>query len=293
MAQGGEFAFVLYTTAAAAGIIDGPTNAIFTATVIISMALTPFAVMGLRFLPKPAPSMDGVELPDGLHERVLLIGFGRFGQIAAQPLFALRHRLSIIDNDTEMIQVAGRFGFKVYYGDGTRLDVLRAAGRDRGRHPHLHRRQGRGAKIARAGAQRVPDGQGDGPRLRPPARLRADQGRRRFPDSRSVRIRARVRGGDDQAAGAERGGGRRGHGAGPRRRPAALRGPAPGRVQAGRDLLLSNAAEQAREQGVAARRRAAAAALSRDAAGLRAPSPGLPISPQWVQECRSEGTATS
>jgi glutathione-regulated potassium-efflux system protein KefB len=50
MGQGGEFAFVLYTTAAAAGIIDGPTNAIFTATVIISMVLTPFFIAGLRFV---------------------------------------------------------------------------------------------------------------------------------------------------------------------------------------------------------------------------------------------------
>ncbi len=128
MAQGGEFAFVLYTTAASTGLIIGSANATFTATVIISMALTPFAMMALRFLPRQAPSFDGVDLVDGLHERVLLIGFGRFGQIVAQPLVALKHRLAIIDNDTEMIQVAGRFGVKVYYGDGTRLDVLRAAG---------------------------------------------------------------------------------------------------------------------------------------------------------------------
>lgn len=128
MAQGGEFAFVLFTTAASLGLFSAETNAVFTATVIISMVLTPFAVMALRFLPKPAPDMAGVEVADGLMGRVLIIGFGRFGQIAAQPLFALRHQLSIIDNDTEMIQVAGRFGVKVYYGDGSRLDILRAAG---------------------------------------------------------------------------------------------------------------------------------------------------------------------
>ncbi|MDB5613253.1 MAG: potassium transporter [Devosia sp.] len=63
MGQGGEFAFVLYTTAVSAGIIDGPTNAIFTATVIVSMVLTPFFIIGLRYvMPKnEAPSMDGVE----------------------------------------------------------------------------------------------------------------------------------------------------------------------------------------------------------------------------------------
>ncbi|WP_240230026.1 monovalent cation:proton antiporter-2 (CPA2) family protein [Devosia lacusdianchii] len=129
MGQGGEFAFVLYTTAVAAGIIDGPTNAIFTATVIVSMVLTPFLVIGLRFvMPKQTQSFEGVEKAEDLHASVLLIGFGRFGQIASQPLLAMRHTVSIIDNDTEMIRAAAQIGFKVYYGDGTRLDILRAAG---------------------------------------------------------------------------------------------------------------------------------------------------------------------
>jgi transporter, monovalent cation:proton antiporter-2 (CPA2) family len=129
MGQGGEFAFVLYTTAVSAGLIDGPSNAIFTATVIVSMVLTPFAMIGLRYLmPRQAQSMEGVEAANGLSSRVLIIGFGRFGQITSQPLLAMRHSVSIIDNDTEMIRAAAQIGFKVYYGDGTRLDVLRAAG---------------------------------------------------------------------------------------------------------------------------------------------------------------------
>ncbi len=129
MGQGGEFAFVLYTTAASAGLIDAPTNAIFTATVIISMVLTPFAMIGLRYLmPKKVESMDGVEEANGLSAKVLIIGFGRFGQIASQPLLALRHSVSIIDNDTEMVRAAAQIGFKVHYGDGTRLDILHAAG---------------------------------------------------------------------------------------------------------------------------------------------------------------------
>ena len=130
MAQGGEFAFVLYTTAVSAGLISGPTNNIFTATVIVSMVLTPFSLIGLRFvMPKQKQSMEGIEqIPDGLHGQVLVIGFGRFGQIASQPLLALKHRVSIIDNDTDMIRAATQLRFKVYYGDGTRLDILRAAG---------------------------------------------------------------------------------------------------------------------------------------------------------------------
>ena len=128
MAQGGEFAFVLYTTATSGGLLSADLNAMFTATVIISMVLTPFSTMLLRLLPKREQSFEGVELAQDLSGNVLVIGFGRFGQIASQPLLAKGFKLAIIDTDTEMIRVAGQFGAKVYYGDGTRLDVLHAAG---------------------------------------------------------------------------------------------------------------------------------------------------------------------
>jgi glutathione-regulated potassium-efflux system protein KefB len=130
MAQGGEFAFVLFTTATAGGLLSAEMNAMMTATVIISMVLTPFSTMLLRLVPKPKQSLANVELvPEGLQGNVLLIGFGRFGQIASQPLIAKgQHSISIIDNDVEMIEVAQTFGFKIYYGDGTRLDILHAAG---------------------------------------------------------------------------------------------------------------------------------------------------------------------
>ena len=129
MGQGGEFAFVLYTTASSAGLIDGQSNAIFTATVIVSMVLTPFFIIGLRYvMPKRQQSFDGIDKVEDLQAKVLIIGFGRFGQIVSQPLLAMKHTVSIIDNDTDMIRAAARIGFKVYYGDGTRLDILRAAG---------------------------------------------------------------------------------------------------------------------------------------------------------------------
>jgi glutathione-regulated potassium-efflux system protein KefB len=128
MAQGGEFAFVLFTTAAASGLITADQQAIFSATVIISMVLTPLTILALKLLPAPQQSMVGVEEPDGLNGDVLIIGFGRFGQIASQALLAKGHKISTIDTDTDMIRAAGQFGFKVYYGDGTRLDILRAAG---------------------------------------------------------------------------------------------------------------------------------------------------------------------
>jgi glutathione-regulated potassium-efflux system protein KefB len=134
MAQGGEFAFVLYAAASAAGIFTADMNAALTATIIISMALTPLLIAILpRLLPEEAPSLDGIDVADGLSASILVIGFGRFGQIASQPLLLRGVDVSIIDNDVEMIQAAASFGFKVYYGDGTRLDILHAAGAGRAR----------------------------------------------------------------------------------------------------------------------------------------------------------------
>jgi glutathione-regulated potassium-efflux system protein KefB len=102
------------------------------AIVILSMALTPIIVLLMdRFLPKPAASMEGIEEPPCLSGRVLIIGFGRFGQVVSQPLLARGVDVSIIDADVDMIRAAGNFGFKVYYGDGARLDVLRASGAGR------------------------------------------------------------------------------------------------------------------------------------------------------------------
>ena len=129
MAQGGEFAFVLYAAAVVAGVIDGQVNANFTAIVVLSMALTPLVVIVAdQVLPKAKPSIEGVEEADGLSGSVLMIGFGRFGQVVSQSLLARDVDVSIIDNDVEMIRSADDFGFKVYYGDGSRLDVLRASG---------------------------------------------------------------------------------------------------------------------------------------------------------------------
>jgi glutathione-regulated potassium-efflux system protein KefB len=128
LSQGGEFAFVLYAAAGASGLFDARMLAILTAIVILSMALTPPVVLALKWLLPKTESMDGVERAEGLHGSVLIIGFGRFGQIASQSLLARGFDIAIIDTDTEMIRSAADFGFKVYYGDGTRLDVLHASG---------------------------------------------------------------------------------------------------------------------------------------------------------------------
>ncbi|MEW6254592.1 MAG: monovalent cation:proton antiporter-2 (CPA2) family protein [Pseudomonadota bacterium] len=129
----GEFAFVLFPLALASGLLSRDQSEFLTATAAITMMVGPLAFAGVtHILPKfrrntPEPEPDDFSNAEG---RVLVIGFGRFGQIVSQCLLAEGVDVTIIDNDVEMIQSAGRFGVHIYYGDGTRLDVLRAAGAD-------------------------------------------------------------------------------------------------------------------------------------------------------------------
>ena len=131
LGQGGEFAFVLFAAAAGNGLLDAQTNALLTATVILSMVLTPLMVLLMgRHLKPPATAHDltGVEAANGLHGQVLMIGFGRFGQVASQSLLAHGIKVAIIESNPDRIRDAATFGFKIYYGDGTRLDILHASG---------------------------------------------------------------------------------------------------------------------------------------------------------------------
>jgi len=126
----GEFAFVLVPLGAALAIFDAAQVSLLTAIAATTMLLSPpfanFADFALRRFGRRDPHE-----PDDFSDAsgsVLVIGFGRFGQIVSQCLLAEGVDVTIIDKDPEMIRVAARFGFKVYYGDGTRLDVLLAAG---------------------------------------------------------------------------------------------------------------------------------------------------------------------
>lgn len=128
-AQGGEFAFVLYSAATGGGVIGAAENAVFSSVIILSMALTPLVLIAAdRFLKDKAASMDGIETAYALKGRVLMIGFGRFGQIASQMMLTQGIEVALIDNDPDRIRDAERFGFKVYFGDGARLDILRQSG---------------------------------------------------------------------------------------------------------------------------------------------------------------------
>ena len=126
--QGGEFAFVLYAAATAAGVLDARENALFATVVILSMAASPVLVLLADRMLGNRASMDGVESARDLEGRILVIGFGRFGQIASQALLASGVKLSVIDKDPDRIRDAERYGFKVFFGDGLRLDTLRHSG---------------------------------------------------------------------------------------------------------------------------------------------------------------------
>ncbi|MDY7525209.1 cation:proton antiporter [Sphingomonas sp. 10B4] len=128
LSQGGEFGFVLFAQAQHAFLIAPEAASLFGAIVTLSMATTPFLMMitqRIREEPIIAGERDG---PTADGANALIVGYGRFGQTVAQMLIAQGVPVTLIDTDIEMIDIASEFGAKVYYGDGTRLDMLRQAG---------------------------------------------------------------------------------------------------------------------------------------------------------------------
>jgi monovalent cation:proton antiporter-2 (CPA2) family protein len=126
----GEFAFVLFPLGVGLGVLAPDKQSLLTAIAAVTMLLGPIVAalserVIRRFVRGDAPEPDDF---DGVRGSALVIGFGRFGQLASQCLLVEGVDVTAIDNNAGMIQNAARFGFKVYYGDGTRLDVLRAAG---------------------------------------------------------------------------------------------------------------------------------------------------------------------
>lgn len=129
LSQGGEFAFVLFAQAQGAQLIAPEAVSIFSAVVTLSMATTPFLMMFTRRFRAEEEGVQGErEGPVADGSNALIIGYGRFGQTVGQMLNAQGIAVTLIDTDIEMIDIAGQFGAKVYYGDGTRLDLLRQAG---------------------------------------------------------------------------------------------------------------------------------------------------------------------
>lgn len=136
LAQGGEFAFVLLGFVLGARVIDAELARLLTAVVAVSMAATPLASAAYErlVLSRPEPREEPERLPfDEGDPDVILAGFGRFGQIAARLLIANRFKVVLLDSSIEQIEVIRRFGWRVHYGDASRIDLLRTAGADRAR----------------------------------------------------------------------------------------------------------------------------------------------------------------
>jgi glutathione-regulated potassium-efflux system protein KefB len=131
LSQGGEFAFVLFAQARTALLVAPEAASLFGAIVTLSMATTPFLMMVNDGLDRRSTRNDGIGL-DGPEASpptsAIVVGYGRFGQTVAQMLMAKEISVTLIDSKPSQIEIAGSFGMKVYYGDGTRLDLLRLAG---------------------------------------------------------------------------------------------------------------------------------------------------------------------
>jgi len=133
LSQGGEFAFVVFGTAREAKLFDAEWEALLTIAVALSMATTPLLLlahdkfMGSRAKAEREPDAITDEGP------VIIAGFGRFGQIVGRLLLASDVRAVIVDHDPDQVESLRRFGFTVFYGDATRLDLLEAAGAKKAR----------------------------------------------------------------------------------------------------------------------------------------------------------------
>ncbi len=129
LSQGGEFGFVLFAQAQAGYLIAPEAASLFGAIITLSMATTPF-LMGVtrRFRAEPVAPGGERDGPQADGANAIIVGYGRFGQTVGQMLLLQGIPVTLIDTDIEMIDIAREFGAKVYYGDGTRLDLLRQAG---------------------------------------------------------------------------------------------------------------------------------------------------------------------
>ncbi|MBC8037301.1 MAG: cation:proton antiporter [Rhizobiales bacterium] len=132
LAQGGEFAFVLISFAAGLALLSASQTGLLVAMVAISMALAPLLMIADdKIIQKRFAAAGETRAPDVIDERearVIIAGHGRYGMTVGRLLLASGHKPVVLDHDAEQIEALRRFGFKVYYGDASRADLLEAAG---------------------------------------------------------------------------------------------------------------------------------------------------------------------
>lgn len=132
LSQAGEFAFVVFGAAREARLLPGNWDAILTLVVALSMAATPLLLVILDYLERrrgeATSKKRDADVIDAEQAPVIIAGFGRFGQIVGRLLFASGLKATVLDRDPDQIELLKPFGFRVFYGDATRLDLLHAAG---------------------------------------------------------------------------------------------------------------------------------------------------------------------
>jgi glutathione-regulated potassium-efflux system ancillary protein KefC len=133
LAQGGEFGFVIFQAATQGRVIGGETASLLVAVVTVSMLLTPLLLLATdrwwaAHLQAHRIEASPHQLDAPQEAPVILAGFGRYGQIVARLLFSTGVRVTVLDHDAEQVDAARQFGWRVHYGDATRLDLLRVAG---------------------------------------------------------------------------------------------------------------------------------------------------------------------
>ena len=136
LAQGGEFGFVVFQAAQQASVIDAPTASFLVAAVALSMLLTPLLLLGadrwwvprLAFRELPGAMPKPAEISEPQVAPVIIAGFGRYGQIVGRLLNANGLSATVLEHNADHVETVRRFGWPVFYGDATRLDLLRTAG---------------------------------------------------------------------------------------------------------------------------------------------------------------------
>jgi glutathione-regulated potassium-efflux system ancillary protein KefC len=132
LAQGGEFAFVVFQAATGARVLTPEMSSLLIGAVAMSMLLSPLILLAIDKLVLPRFAHDGAarleEISEPQHAPIIIAGFGRYGQIIGRMLGAQGIPSTVLDHDADMIEAARSFGYKVFYGDATRLDLLRIAG---------------------------------------------------------------------------------------------------------------------------------------------------------------------
>ena len=132
LAQGGEFAFVVFQAAAGARVFSMETASLLIGAVALSMLISPLLLVAIDklLLPRYAKGKPATmeEISEPQEAPVIIAGFGRYGQIVGRLLLAQGISATVLDHDADMIETIRTFGYRVFYGDATRLDLLRTAG---------------------------------------------------------------------------------------------------------------------------------------------------------------------